>query len=71
MKRASEAGIFDCLLSFFPLFSWDFYLPVMMMVMMADINTDANNNNTTLSRTLYTSDAILSDRYSLLVLTTT
>ena len=42
-----------------------------MMVMMADINADTNNNNTTLSRTLYTSDVILSDRYSLLVLTTT
>ena len=43
----------------------------MTMVMMADINTDTNNNNTSLSRTLYTSDAILSDRYSLLVLTPT
>ena len=63
--------VFLVIISFFPIFSWDFYLPVMMMVMMADINADTNNNNTTLSRTLYTSDAILSDRYSLLVLTTT
>ena len=39
-------------------------------MMMVDINTDANNNNTTLSRTLYTSDAILSDRYSLSEITT-